>query len=76
MLPPVLNELMNSPDSCSPDVGWSRQIGTRLRTLWLTKMIGTTLGMTWIAQALSATLCCVTTLRILPTRLLSTARWR
>lgn len=29
-----------------PNVGWLRQIGPRLRTLWLAKIIGTTLGMT------------------------------
>jgi hypothetical protein len=30
----------------SSNAGWLRQIGPRLRTLWLAKMIGTTLGMT------------------------------
>jgi membrane-associated phospholipid phosphatase len=30
----------------SPNASWLRQIGPRLRTLWLAKMIGMTLGMT------------------------------
>ena len=35
---------MNSPDSFSLNDGWRRQLGPRLRILWVPKMLGTTLG--------------------------------
>ena len=35
---------MNTPDSFSLNDGWRRQLGHRLRILWLPKALGTTLG--------------------------------
>jgi hypothetical protein len=35
---------MNSPDSFSLNDSWRRQLGHRLRILWVPKMLGTTLG--------------------------------
>jgi membrane-associated phospholipid phosphatase len=35
---------MNSPDSFSLNDSWQRQLGRRVRILWVPKMLGTTLG--------------------------------
>ena len=35
---------MNSPDSVSLNDSWQRQLGCRVRILWVPKMLGTTLG--------------------------------
>lgn len=37
---------MDSRELSSPHVGWLRQLGSRLRTMWVGKIIGTAFGMT------------------------------
>lgn len=41
-----LTQLMNSPDSFSLNDSWRRQLGCRVRLLWVTKMLATPLSIT------------------------------